>query len=840
MRSIRALLANPLLVAILVVASAAAHAQPAGPYRGRSVQSVIDELRAAGLPLAYSSNLVPSTLRVQSEPTSNEPLALAREILAAHGLAIRDAGGALLVVRGEPPPAATPAAVEVNVVGGVGEGSVQADGPEGPSAPLAGGRAVLGGLAPGRHTLTVRAAGYLPQRLTVSLDPGETGSVAVTLVSVTPELDELTVTASRYAVLKNIQPSSAFFSREEIEGLAEIGDDTLRVAHRMPGIAANEFSARSHVRGGAVDEMQVIFDGMRIVEPFHLRDYQSVFSAIDQRIVGGLEIYSGGFPPAYGDALSGVTIIEQRATAELEHEIGLSLLYTSALSSGTFRDGRAEWLVSARRGNVDRLLNDELGDPKYGDGFVHVATALGARHRLALSSIGFDDDVVLRQGENPGDREEGRSGTDSAQTWLKLDSDWSDALSSRILLYRTRLTAERHGVVDDADLSGTADDVRRMESVGVKQDWEWEVSDRQRLTFGFEAERLDASYRYVSAAEQHGLLATLGPPPPPRDHTLQPEGDSYAAYASDRVRITDRLVADLGMRFDRQTYLPSGDDDQLSPRASLLYRIGAQTDLRMSYGRFFQAEGLLDLQVEDGVLAFAPAQSATHSIVGVEHRFANDLALRLETFRKWTKSARPRYENLFDPLELLPELRPGRVEVRPERAEARGFEVLVTGERPVAWWASYSYAKADDLIGGVPVPRSWDQRRALGAGVTFVVGPWTLNGAAALHSGWPATLLTVATVPGEGGVPQTVAVAGPRNAARLDSMRRLDFRASKELAPKLGTLRFFAEVTNVTGRANPCCLRYEAVPLPGGSTGLLQEQRNGLPFTANVGLLWEF
>ena len=60
-------------------------------------------------------------------------------------------------------------------------------------------------------------------------------------------------------------------------------------------------------RGGAVDEMQVIFDGMRIVEPFHLRDYQGVFSAIDQRIVSGIEIYSGGFPPEYGDALSGVS-----------------------------------------------------------------------------------------------------------------------------------------------------------------------------------------------------------------------------------------------------------------------------------------------------------------------------------------------------------------------------------------------------------------------------------------------------------------------------------------------------------------------------------------------------
>jgi TonB-dependent receptor-like protein len=572
-----------------------------------------------------------------------------------------------------------------------------------------------------------------------------------------------------------------------------------------------------------------------------LRDFQSVFSAIDQRIVSGIEIYSGGFPAAYGDALSGLTVIEQREPTELRQELGLSLLYTSALSSGTFRDGRSQWLVSVRRGNVDHLLNSELGEPTYGDAFLHLATALGSKHRLAVNWIGFDDDVLLRQGDGPGNHEEGRSETDSAQAWLKVDSDWNDALSSRTLLHATRFTAERHGVVDDAaELFAVADDVRRMHGSGVKQDWDWEISSRQWVSFGFEAEQLDGSYRYVSAAEQRGVLATLGPPPPPRDHALAPSGESYGAYASDRVRITDRWVADLGVRWDRQTYLPPADDEQFSPRASVLYRLGAQSDLRVSYGRFFQAEGLLDLQVEDGVLAFAPAQSATHSIVGVEHRFDNELALRVEVFRKWTESARPRYENLFDPLELLPELRPGRVQVSPDRADARGLEVFVSGNRPVAWWANYSFAKVEDVIDGARVPRSWDQRHALGAGVSWDVGPWTLNAAATLHSGWPATLLSLETAPGPGGAPTTIAVAGDRNVARLDHMRRLDFRASKDFAPKLGSLRFFAELTNVTGRENPCCLGYEPVTLPDGSEGLEGEQRHGLPLTLNVGLLWEF
>ena len=65
-----------------------AAAQPVATLSGRSVQSVLDELRAAGAPLVYSSNLLPATLTVATEPAAAQPLEIAREILAPHGLAI--------------------------------------------------------------------------------------------------------------------------------------------------------------------------------------------------------------------------------------------------------------------------------------------------------------------------------------------------------------------------------------------------------------------------------------------------------------------------------------------------------------------------------------------------------------------------------------------------------------------------------------------------------------------------------------------------------------------------------------------------------------------------------
>jgi outer membrane receptor protein involved in Fe transport len=610
----------------------------------------------------------------------------------------------------------------------------------------------------------------------------------------------------------------------------------LRVAQRLPGTAALELSSRSHIRGGAEDEMAVRFDGVELVAPFHLEDYQSVFSAIDDRIVAGIQVYSGGFPAAYGGALSGLMLVEPRTASEpLAHELGLSFLYTSVLSSGTFGYGRGAWMGSVRRGNADVLLKDEEGDPAYRDVYAHVDLALGARHRIGVNALALDEDVRATPHDAPGDMESTVSDVHSRELWLRLDSDWSDELSSSTFVQTSRFSNMRRGSIADVDEAvGTVDDARRYDALGVEQSWTRDHGD-QLLTFGFEWRSVDARFDYASMLELRGVLAALRPGAPSAySATVVPDGHRYGAYASDRVRITSRIIVDLGLRWDRQSYVGASGDDQWSPRSSLLYRLGAQTDLRVSYGRFFQTERLLDLQIEDGVTEYADAQSATHSIIGVEHRFDDNIALRAEAFRKWTRSARPRYENLFDPLVLLPELRPDRVRIAPDRAEVRGVEVFVSGERPVAWWLSYSLSQAEDVFGAGRVPRSWDQRRALSGAVTWQAGPWALSSVLSVHSGWPTTELTLVDANGAA----TIAV-GSRNARRLPSLGRLDFSAARDFATTNGALRFFSEVTNVTNRDNPCCVRYEPVTA-GGATALVRDERRGLPLMANLGVLWSF
>ena len=82
--------------------SAAAAAKPAS-YAGRRLQDVLEELRAGGLSLIYSTDLVRPGLKIREEPRAREPRPLLDEILAPHGLVAAPGPAGTLVVVKRPP-----------------------------------------------------------------------------------------------------------------------------------------------------------------------------------------------------------------------------------------------------------------------------------------------------------------------------------------------------------------------------------------------------------------------------------------------------------------------------------------------------------------------------------------------------------------------------------------------------------------------------------------------------------------------------------------------------------------------------------------------------------------
>ncbi len=762
-----------LLVTAFVLSGLCSTASGATTYAGRPVRTVLEELQRSGLHLIYNDNLVPDSLRVLREPKARNGPTLLDEILEPHGLATRSIG---------------------------------------PNT-----WAIVASKAPASDT---KEAGSGQRRSAIALD-------------------EVIVTASQYNLAHSATEPRTFLTQTELRSLPKMGDEPLRAVHRLPGAASNGLSGLAHMRGGEENETQILLDGMPLAEPFHMKNFFSPVSVLDAEIVDSLDVYAGGFPADYGGRMSAV--VDARsvdAAADGNYSLGLSLFHLNARATDTFAGDRGRWVASARRSNladVINLMDSDRGEPRYVDSFLKAEYDLSDNTTLAAHALFAEDRIEL----NDSDGTELTKTTDrSAHVWTTAEHRWSDELQGRALLAWTSIDNDRAGTVNDpGSRIGSVADSRDSRNALLKLELE-QGDDDFRWRAGLDASWLGARYDYDST-----LQTTAGYPYPNsearntvRHSRLKPKGSETGAFVAARWRLRDELTGELGLRWDNQTYDRVDGGTQLSPRVNLLYDYSAQTQYRASWGRFYQAQGINELQVEDGVENFLPAQRADHFILSVEHAFTGRASARVEAYYKDYEELKPRFENLFDPLEILPELQSDRVGVAPSAGAIRGIEFLVhdRSAQPWGWWLSYAWSDAEETLDGATVARGWTQRHTFNGGVSWTRGPWDVALAGTWHTGWPTTPATLSP-----GVDPDV-VIGARNSIRLGDFRSLDLRAGYTFDIGDTTLLTFVELINMLGLKNQCCVEYTVRDTGNGSVTLDQEFDIWPRFVPNLGILWKF
>jgi hypothetical protein len=760
------------LTAACVLAGLACHvAMAAPPYRGRPVEQVLDELaRAANLQLVYTSAVVPPATVVATEPTPGPPQEAIAQVLAPLGLQLQRIEGRIYSV--------------------------------------------------------------VPQRGT----PAPATAPATAPAPAAPEpIANIVVTASRYTLAADIPEVHAFLSQQQLEALPRLAEDALKAVHRLPGAASNGLAGLAHMRGGDANETLVLLDGLPLYEPFHLRVLQSPTSVLDERIIDGLDVFAGGFTAEYGDRMSAIIDARSlRPDADAYYELGLSLMHASALASHRFADGRGQWLASIRRSNLDEvadILRSDIGEPTYLDGFARVDYEWSPATRGSLHMLLANDKAEIT---NPEGTEHADVRYSNVYLWGTLAHDWSERLATTALVSFTDVGAQREAkVFEPGQRVGFVDDERDYDVLGLKLDASY-ATERWLQRAGVDARWLDASYDYAGAVDFAADYPYPGAQAQSFARSLAPEpsGEHFAVYYSVRGKLTDSLTAEFGIRWDEETY-GADADDQLAPRFNLAWRLTDATRLLASWGRYQQFQGIEELPVEDGVDQFSPAQRSDHLILGMEHELAPAYSLRIEAYRKDYTDLRTRYQSLYDPLSLAPELRWDRVSFTPSSALATGAEVLLTRKPVDAWsgWLGYAWSRVTDHVSGSEVRRSWDQTHTLNGGVLWSSGPWQATLAMQYHTGWPVTDIALDA---QGNI-----VQGARNGTRYSDFASVDARVSHEWSLPRGTLTLHAEVTNMLDRRNPCCtdITYET----DGVTPTLEiERRHWLPLVPSVGVLWKF
>jgi outer membrane receptor protein involved in Fe transport len=406
-------------------------------------------------------------------------------------------------------------------------------------------------------------------------------------------------------------------------------------------------------------------------------------------------------------------------------------------------------------------------------------------------------------------------------------------------LAHTQLVRDRNGAASLPGVgSGSLEDRRAFTIDTLSLDGWWSPGASSRFAAGLEWRAASGRYDYQDEANFDLLFLAPGAPEEPsraRELSVRPDGDYYDAYVDWRWKATDHITTDLGLRWDRETLSPHGSED-FSPRAGLLWQLGPTTQFRASWGRFFQAQGIDELAVSDGDTHFYGAQHAEHWVASVEHQLASALDVRIEAYRKTYEDLRPRYENLLNPLVVLPELKPDRVRIAPDSARADGVEVMLAYDAgPLNGWLSYNWSVVEDRVDGHEVARNWDQTHFVSAGATWHGGRWDFTLAASWRSGWPTTHVELLTL-----TPFPLVATGPRNDERLGTYLRLDAHVARHF--EIGArqrLTVFADVTNLLNRKNECCVEYQIEsdkPIP----FLDIEPLSSLPIVPSVGVIWEF
>ena len=261
------------------------------------------------------------------------------------------------------------------------------------------------------------------------------------------------------------------------------------------------------------------------------------------------------------------------------------------------------------------------------------------------------------------------------------------------------------------------------------------------------------------------------------------------------------------MRYDRYA---ESREEHASPRVNVAWSFGRGGVLRAAWGRFDQSQRPYELQVEDGETELFRVERSTHEVLSFEIPLGaagstHGTVARLELYRRRLADPRPRYEDLFEPVNVFPEVEEGRVLVAADRSQARGAELFLRGDRGgrFRWWLDYVWSETEDEIDGRWTPRSFDQTHALNVDFDVALGTrWRLNLAWRWHTGWPTTSLSTVAVEDEEGETEFVPVLGPRNAERLADYHRLDLRASRSWTWRRAAVELYFDVQNAYDRQN--------------------------------------
>jgi hypothetical protein len=667
--------------------------------------------------------------------------------------------------------------------------------------------------------LTVTAAGYTARTLRlragndlvrIELDP----SAGAEVIEVRGRAPEET------------KPLSYELSVEEIRAIPGAGNDILRAAQALPGVARIPFSFGGLVlRGMSPRDTSVYLDGIEVPLAFH---FGGVTSFYPGGMLSDLTVTPGGFDASYGRAQGGLVTLTTREPRTDRFRMGgsIGLFDSSVQAEGPLLGGG--FLAGLRRSYFDTIAGpfvaSDIPLPSYWDFQLRMAWGDPRRYgRIVPMVFGSID----------------RVGSDE----ISLTSAFVRAAVSYIKQWgpTTRRIVPWVGT-------------NRLELIEYADP---EIAGDQEQSFvrpvypgGLRAELLrDFAWGHLrgGADLEGGHLAQTqigfgsGAVPSPGEGSSTMRWTDFALWAEGRWKLDgERFAVKPGLRVE---VYGLSREIVVDPRLNLHQRLTEGVTLRQAIGRYHQPPTPGDLdpregnrrldssyvdQVTLGVDAELP-KAISSSVTGF-YGYGRGIGVRVRGPDPGDGPPEPNLGGLGPTFELLLEKQLGLASYRENLGRARSYGVEVALKRRSGRWfsmLSYTLARSertDDPREGVGWrPFELDQRHNLQLATSVAFTKWRFGARVQLVTGNPYTPRSV----GPDGQDVVIEPWG----GRLPAFFSLDLRADRRWRRCWGDLVLYFDIQNATNRRN-----VEGRELVDEGNGPTEEDIRGLPIIPFIGV----
>ena len=385
--------------------------------------------------------------------------------------------------------------------------------------------------------------------------------------------------------------------------------DFVGALQTLPGTTTVAEDGRLFVRGGDASETQIFIDGIRVFTPYTpttantpTRGRYSPF------LFDGITFSTGGYSAEYGQALSSILLLNtidepvQEKTDISIMSVGLGLGNTqkwekSSLSVNASYINLAPYIaILPDRNEWEKPFETFSGETVYRyktkEGLFKAYAAFDrSNFELTLEDINVPQGIDFELNNNN----------------FYANTSYQTRLSDK---WRLKVGGSYTYAINKTNIDNTA--IEQVEkSAHVKATLTKRFSKKFKLNFGAEQFLTDVN-------ENFDIPFAVG----------QTAFDSNisAAYTEAAIIFSRKLALKAGIRAE---YGSLYDEFTVAPRVSMAYKTGANSQLSVAYGDFFQQpDNAISLYYDDGV-----AQNTKHFIANYQYT-ANDRIFRAEVFRK--------------------------------------------------------------------------------------------------------------------------------------------------------------------------------------------------------------